>query len=319
LAALHVERKGHEKKVFRIKDTAFFKKPLEVKLNQLGLSDEVFGFSAEMEAPANRKGTKADFHVYIPESVEKVKAAFYISRHGMGDITKPVLKKFAEEENLALIGMFGDPVQRGVDDVANLDVYIEKLAEMSGHPELVDAPIMTFGHSNGTGFAASYPRDRPERVIAWVGFHPGFNNYISFENTDQVPAMIMCGEKDKYLLNARQDQEVAKLRKSRNAAMNIMMEGGVGHGPADADTTWTFITEFLKAAMRTRLNEDGTLKPVEIENGWLGGQYELEKGGRQELEISPYAIYSGDPSSASWLPDEEFAQAWQKFGKQPAK
>ena len=264
------------------------------------------------------KGTDASFYVFVPESVKTIKAAFYLSMHGMGNIKLPILQKFAEQENLALVGMNGDPIKRGITDVALIEEHIKKLAEVSGHPELATAPIMTFGHSNGTGFAASFPRDLPQRTIAWIAFHPGFSGYLKFENTDQVPAMVMCGSIDKYFLKARQNETVAGLRKERNAAMNVMMEGGVGHGTADADSTWQFVIDFLQAAMRTRLNDDGSLKPVEIDNGWLGATYDLEKGGRQQLEIAPYAKFKGDKSTANWLPDEEFAKKWQAYGaKQP--
>ena len=316
IAALIVEREGHLTEKRSIKSMKFFQtgKPLKVKLKPKPVDPSLTGFTVEMKAPKGRRGTKAQFHVYIPESVEKVRAAFYISRHGMGDITKPVLRKFAEEAQLALVGMFGDPVQRGVDDVAILDEHLQRLAELSGHPELPHVPIMTFGHSNGTGFAASWPRDRPEQVIAWVAFHPGFNGYLQYPNTDAVPAMVMCGTSDKYLRNSRQDKVVAKLRKERNAAMNVMMEGGVGHAPADQVATWEFITEFLKAAMRVRLAEDGSLKPVDIKSGWLGASYDFEAGGRQSLQVAPYAQFSGETSTASWLPDARFAKIWQAYG-----
>ncbi|WPJ96242.1 hypothetical protein SH580_00815 [Coraliomargarita algicola] len=317
LARLIVEREGHVTKKIPIKSMDYFtaEKPIEIKLEPLPVDSSLLGFSVEMESPEGRKGTEAQFHVYIPESIEKVRAAFYISRHGMGDLTKSVLRAFAEEEGVALVGMYGDPVQRGVDDVAILDQHLQRLAELSGHPELPHVPIMTFGHSNGTGFAASWPRDRPEQVIAWVAFHPGFSNYLQYPNTETVPAMVMCGTADKYLLRSRQDEVVAKMRQTRDAAMCVMMEGGVGHGPADADATWEFITEYLKAAMRIRLAEDGTLKPVDIEAGWLGAVYDFEAGGRQALDVAPYTKFKGDRSTANWLPDGAFAEAWQSYGK----
>lgn len=321
IASLKVEREEHVTTTVPIKSVNFFTaaKPLVVKLKPNPVDSNVVGFTTEMKVPTKKMGTTADFHVYIPESVEKVRAAFYISRHGMGNITKPVLKKFAEEEKVALVGMFGDPVQRGLPSVDVLDEMIERLAEMAGHPELPDVPIMTFGHSNGTGFSASWPRDRAHRVIAWVAFHPGFSNYLQFPNTEQVPSMVMCGTVDKYLLRSRQDEVVVQMRKTRNAAMCAMMEGGVGHGPADQDTTWEFIIEFMKSAMRTRLADDGTLIPVSIENGWLGEIYNFDKGGRQLLEVAPFAEFSGDKSTANWFPDSEFAKAWQNYGKNNAK
>lgn len=326
IATLVVERSGHITKKIPIKSMQFFNAsmPVEVKLSPQPVDSRLTGFTVQMD-PKNSiigrsTGTDASFYVYIPESVKKVKAAFYLSMHGIGNIKTPILQKFAEEEQLALVGMNGDPIKRGITSVALIEEHIEKLAELSGHPELADAPIMTFGHSNGTGFAASFPRDWPERTIAWIAFHPGFNGYIQFPNTDQVPAMVMCGSIDKYFLNARQDKVVATMRKDRNAPMSVMVEGGVGHGPADAVSTWAFIIEFLKASMRVRLNADGTLKPVEIEQGWLGASYDLEQGGRQLLEVAPYAEFNGDQSIANWLPDAEFAKIWQAYGAtQPVK
>lgn len=321
LATLKVERHGHITKKVKITSMDYFSQqpPVEIKLKPEPVDSSLTGFTVEMD-PKNSiigrsTGTDASFYVFIPESVEKVKAAFYLSMHGIGNIKLPILQKFAEEENLALVGMNGDPIKRGISDVNLIEEHINKLAEISGHPELATAPIMTFGHSNGTGFAASFPRDWPERTIAWIAFHPGFNGYIQFPNTEKVPSMVMCGTIDKYLLNARQDKIAATMRKERNAAMNVMMEGGVGHGTADADATWQLVIDFLKASMRTRLNEDGSLKPVEIEKGWLGAIYDLDKGGRQLLEVAPYAEFKGDKSTANWLPDEEFAKQWQAYGK----
>ena len=317
IAAMVVKREGHLDKKVPIKTMAFFRaaKPIVVKLTPNPVDSSLVGFTAEMKAPKGRKGTTAQFHVYIPESVKRVRAAFYISRHGMGDIKRPALQRFAEEEEVALVGVMGDPVQRGVANVSVLDEHLTRLAEMAGHPELTNVPIMTFGHSNGTGFSASWPRDRPDQVIAWVAFHPGFSGYLQYPNTERVPSMVMCGTADKYLKNARQDRVAAKMRETRNAAMCVMMEGGVGHGPADQASTWEFITEFLKSAMRTRLAEDGTLKPVSIESGWLGATYDFDEGGRQLLDVAPYAEFTGDKSTANWFPDGEFAEAWQAYGQ----
>ncbi|WDE95311.1 hypothetical protein PQO03_06205 [Lentisphaera profundi] len=323
IASLKIERAGHVAQSIRIRSMSFFAKPLEVKLSPEAVDSSLLGFRTDMD-PTNsiigkRTGREADFYIYIPESVKKIRAALYISMHGMGDISKPILKQFAEDEQLALVGMNGDPIKRGINNVELINEHIEKLAELSGHPELTTAPIMTFGHSNGTGFAASFPRDWHQRTIAWVAFHPGYSGYLQFPNTEKVPSMVMCGTIDKYLLNARQDETVAQMRKEKNAAMNVMMEGGVGHGPADQDATWIFIRDFLKAAMDFRLNEDGTLKPVVIEQGWLGARYDLEKGGRQDLIIAPYADFKGDKSTANWFPSESFAKAWQTYGKREVK
>ncbi|CAA6676334.1 MULTISPECIES: hypothetical protein [unclassified Lentimonas] len=320
LATLTFEKEGHVDEKIRIRSTDFFikGKPLVVKLKSEPMQEGMVGFTAQMvsvNAVGKETSGEAEFHVYIPESVEKVRAAFYLSRHGMGDITPPILQKFAEEEKVALIGMYGNPVQRGLSDVSLTDEHVKKLAELSGHPELVDAPILTFGHSNGTGFAACWPAQRPEKAIGWISFHPGFTQYLEFPNTETVPAMVMLGTVDEYFLRSRQDETVKAMRKTRDAAMCTMMEAGVGHGPVDPDIVWDFVVEFCKAAMRVRLGEDGELKPIKIEDGWLGATYDVDAGGRQLLEIAPYAEFKGDQSTANWLMDEEFAKVWQAYAR----
>lgn len=320
LAALIFQKQGHLDYRIRIRSTDFFSKgkPLVVKLKPDPMEEGVVGFTTQM-VTVNGLGKdasgEAEFHVYIPESVEKVRAAFYLSRHGMGNITHPVLQKFAEEEQVALVGMYGDPIQRGLHDVSLTDEHVKKLADLSGHPELVDAPILTFGHSNGTGFAACWPAQRTEQSLGWISFHPGFNAYLQFPNTEKVPAMVMLGTVDKYFVNGRQDETVKELRRTRDGAICTMMESGVGHGPVDSDIVWEFVVEFCKATLRVRLADDGELKPIQIEDGWLGAPYDLEAGGRQLLEIAPYVDFKGDKSTANWLMDEEFAKAWQTYAR----
>jgi hypothetical protein len=290
------------------------------------ISGEVIGFAAHMggEQADSSDETTAWFYAYIPGEVDSVRAAFYVSHHGIGDITREDMQQFAAGEKIALLGFFGTPVQRGFDPVSIVDEYIDSLATLTGHPELPDVPIMTFGHSNGTGFAVCWPRDRPGQCIAWVSYHPGFNHYLLYENTERIPSMVMVGTADGYFnpeydptggrRGSRQDTTVYSLRQNHNAPVNIMVEGGVAHHPKDHEATWGFIFEYLRAAMRIRLAEDGTLKNINIESGWLGSHYELDAGGRQMLDIASYADYTGDKSRANWLPDREFAQLWQCYG-----
>ncbi|MGJ8676596.1 MAG: LamG domain-containing protein [Akkermansiaceae bacterium] len=282
------------------------------------------------------EGLTARFQLYIPESVTEVKAAFYISQHGRGNITDPVLRQFAAEENVALLGFFGAAVQRGVGwnnnfPIESMDPFIQNLATLSGYPELPDVPIMTFGHSNGTGLATCWPRYRPEQVLCWTSFHPGFSEYLQFENLEFIPSMTFLGTVDSFFENARQDLIMQNMRSTRNAAVCVMAEGYTGHGMANPTETWSFIVEFCKAAMRNRLNDDGSLSPVDIESGWLGDTYEVSivnpetlEGGRQELDIAPYAEYEpngkgadADLSIANWFIDQEFAEQWQLYGMLP--
>lgn len=256
---------------------------------------------------------RVEFHAYVPPDVETVKAAFLISRHGMGTLDHPVLRDFAKRRNVALVGILGAPMQRGFLPVSLIDDHLQRLGEMVGHPELATVPWFTFGHSNGTGFAGILAAERPERTIGWISYHSGGSWHLQFPGIEKVPGLVMHGHLDDWLKHG-QERTVKRLRSERQAPVAMMLEGNVGHGPANPDATWTFIVQFCEAVMRHRLQPDGSLKPVDIESGWLGGIYDREVAGQQLLPIAPYKEYEGDKSIANWLIDEAFARQWQTYG-----
>ncbi len=254
------------------------------------------------------------FQAYVPKHAKKLKAVFLLTRHGIGSIDQPRLRAFADKDNVALVAVKGNPIQRGFYPVNILDEYFQRLGRMLSRPELATLPVITFGHSNGTGFAGIFPSQRPDRVIAWISYHSGAAFHLQFPGMEKVPGLVMHGLADPFFGNG-QEQTVQALRQGRNAAIAMVLEPNVGHFPVDKDqnATWDFVVSFCEAAFRIRLNDDGTLKPVVIEDGWLGGNYDRAKGGQQELAIAPYHEFRGDRSKANWLPDELFAKTWQLY------
>jgi hypothetical protein len=347
---LEIDKEGYQGRTVEIKDLGYFSRPAEEKLEPVAVGADNVGFSVRMpiapsihnlpgsmgiedkgqpisaesfekvltnkEARAAFSGPteRVWFHACVPKGAKKLKAAFLISRHGMGTIDHPVLRRFADENDIALVGILGAPVQRGLCPVSLLDEHIEKLAKMTNHPELATVPVFTFGHSNGTGFATVYASRRPGRVIAWISYHSGWSWQLQFPNLEKTPGLVMHGQKDQWLDHG-QEQIVKHLRGARDAPVTMMLEGNVGHGPVNPAATWEFIVEFCKAAMRVRLGEGGQLRPVVIEQGWLGENYDRVKGGQQDLAIAPYDKYAGDRSIANWLPDKQFAEVWRLYGK----
>jgi pimeloyl-ACP methyl ester carboxylesterase len=331
-----------------IRDLALFSQPLHVKLLPCPVTEDRAEFTRRMDldhllpsispnkefsliAPekwqnffasmdAGKKGggrtEQVVFQAYIPKGVQKLKAAFLLTRHGIGNINHPRLRDFANRNGVALVSVLGNPVQRGFYPVSLIDGDIARLGQMLKHPELGQLPVIAFGHSNGTGFSGIFASQRPDRVIAWISYHSGEAWHLQFPGVEKVPGLAFHGLIDPLLKNG-QEATVKHLRQERNAPIAFMLEGNVAHGPVDdgQNATWDFIAAFAEAAMRIRLNEDGALRPVNIEQGWLGANYDVSKGGQQELAIAPYAEFKGDRSIANWLPDKTFAEVWQLYGK----
>lgn len=252
------------------------------------------------------------FRIRFPEKDKKVKGIFLMSEHGIG---KYLLEsrntwKFADKNSLALIGVIGNPIQRGIYPNSFLDDLIAKIGKKLKHPELATVPVLTFGHSNGTGFSALYAAMSPERTMGWISYHSGGRWHLEFSGVEKSPGLVMHGMKDIFFKG--QEKTVDMLRSERNAAVCMTMEPYVSHWPADRNATYDFIYAFCESCMRTRMNKNG-LNKVEIKSGWLGSRYVPSKGGVQKPEIAPYTAFKGDKNTANWLPDEEFAKAWQTY------
>ena len=351
-AAIDFDKEGYLGQTIDISDLAFFKKSVAVKLQPNPITEERAEFTRRISLdhtfPVNSPElqkfsttspsltaddwerffstmdhrTKSDitervtFQAYIPKNATQLKAMFLFTRHGIGSVDHPKLRDFADRNGIALVGLGGNPVQRGFYPVSVIDDDIKNLGQLLHHPELSTVPIISFGHSNGTGFSGIFASQRPDRVIAWISYHSGVAFHLQFPGVEKVPGLALHGSIDPFLKNG-QEQTLKNLRKNRNAAVALMMEGNVAHSPVEKDqnATWDFIVQFCEAAMRIRLNADGTLRPVVIEQGWLGANYDQSQGGRQDLAIAPYAEFQGDRSIANWLPDKTFAEIWQLYGK----
>jgi hypothetical protein len=346
---VEIDKDAYLGQAFEVRDLSFFDKPLVAKLKLNPLTEDWAEFSRRMSVNyilphgtprppkdfslisddewkktlASIEGMGQEgpteqvfFQAYVPKKAAGLKAVFLISRHGMGTIDHPKLREFADCSGVALVSVLGNSVQRGCYPVSAIDEDIDRLGQLLHHPELSKLPFFTFGHSNGTGFSALFASQRPDRAIAWISYHSGASFHLQFPGVEKVPGLAMHGQIDPFSHNG-QEQTIKNLRKERNAPIALMMEGNVAHGPVDRDknATWAFIIQFCEAAMRIRLNPDGTLRPVVIEQGWLGANYDRSQGGQQELAIAPYVEFKGDRSIANWLPDRQFAEVWQRYGK----
>jgi hypothetical protein len=55
------------------------------------------------------------------------------------------------------------------------------------------------------------------------------------------------------------------------------------------------------------------LRPLTLESGHLGQNWQTKPGGYQKLPTAPFADFPGDKSTASWLLNADYAKDWQQF------
>jgi hypothetical protein len=257
--------------------------------------------------------------LYVPATVNRLSSVFLISEHGMGGgmMEHPLFREFADRHAMALVGVIGDPIQRGIFPAETLDALLTDVGTKAKHPELGQVPAFTFGHSNGTGFSDLYASLRPERTLGWVSYHCGGSWQLQFPDLERSPGLVMHGQKDQLFTD--EDSVVRSLRHDRNAAVSLLVEGEASHWPVDRVRVYELVLAFCEACIRVRAPQGftggGMLVPVRISEGWLAGGYDRKAGGLQAPPVASYDAYTGDRSTANWLPDETFARQWLRFSE----
>jgi len=267
------------------------------------------------------------FDLWLPDGVATVKGIVVMSGHGSGEnlYRRPDLRALAKELHIGLFKFVGNPMQRGFWPQTLLFDHLKTMGEASGHPELEHAPLFLYGHSNGTGFSAVFPAYQPHRVWAWVSMRPGITFQVYQPAAAPVPGLVIFGEDDPFLARPSKEENLAvvpTLRKNHGALWNIAVEPKTGHGPGEK--TWPLVFSFLRHTFTARVPADADadadakngpvkLRPLTLESGHLGQNWQTKPGGYQKLLTAPFADFTGDKSTASWLLNADYAKDWQQF------
>jgi Carbohydrate esterase, sialic acid-specific acetylesterase len=285
------------------------------------ISDEAWAAAVKEKGAGSSEEVR--FDLWLPEGIAVVKGMVVMSGHGSGEslFYRADLRALATELGLGLFKFTGNPLQRGFWPQSLLFDRLRKFGESSGHPEVGHAPLFLYGHSNGTGFSAVFPSYEPGRVWGWVSMRPGITFQVYQPGAAQVPGLVIFGEDDSFLARPSREENLAvipALRKKHGALWNFVVEPKSGHGPGEK--TWPLVYSFLRHTFAARVPGDADLRkgPVNLtvptlESGHLGQNWDAAKGGYQNLMIAPYAGFSGDKTTASWLVNAGYAADWQAF------
>jgi hypothetical protein len=269
------------------------------------------------------KQEDVSFSLWLPGDVDYVRGVIAITGHGAGTplYKHAELRKLARELKLALFMFNGNPMQRGFWPSSLLYDKLKALGARAKHPELEHAPLFLFGHSNGTGFSAVFTSMEAPRVWGWISMRPGTTMMVDQPSAAQVPGMIMFGEDDPFFAQKSKQQNMAiveRMRKDHNVLWHYAVEPKTAHGPGEK--SWTLVFSFLRHSFAARVpaDADPRLGPVKLnaltaERGYLGKNWNAEAGGYQKLPIAPFAEFTNDKSTASWLLNAEYAADWQQF------
>jgi pimeloyl-ACP methyl ester carboxylesterase len=274
------------------------------------LEDNIFEF--RMEPGPEDLFARAEFRIWIPEGVEKLRGII-LHQHGCGrnGMLMPWdhhWRALAVKWDCALMGThfrqadscesWDNPLNgsdRAFHDALN------NLAEQSGHPELGSIPWALWGHSGGAFWVSRMLQLHPERIVAVVARSGGY--HVRNPESFRVPVLFNYGKGERPRLNGLTYYPSGR---KKNAPWLIAPDPVTGH---ECGNSRLLAIPFFDICFGLRLpaGEKEPLRIIDMEDSWLG-----DPG---SFEITELTEFQGYPMSMVWLPDENFARSWQEYVK----
>lgn len=181
------------------------------------------------------------------------------------------------------------------------------LADRSQHPELAEAPWVSWGMSAGGQVSYEMAAWRPERTIAFVLNKGGiYYTAMASQAARRVPGFFFVGETD---LAFRTDiiRGIFSVNRRAGALWALIEEPGVGHAVnRSRDLGIMFFDDVipLRVPAAAAANGRTELRAIDPASGYYGAldQWTFEPVAETEAPRVPMA----------WLPTERTAVAWQK-------
>jgi pimeloyl-ACP methyl ester carboxylesterase len=305
---------------------------------------------------------EARSRVWISDQTSRVRGILVLLRgtdsDARGQVSKEDWQQLARLEGLALLGCYfrgdGEPYEDASQGSGEaLLRMVDHFAEVTGHQELKDAPLLFIGHSAGAMFAYNFACWRPEKTAAFVSVKTGPIAPTENGRASRVPGLFILGEHDLPGRN-RSALDAFGARNSNGSRWALAVEPGKGHEwtPADSELIRMYLSEILAyqkgrriettdswedlRALRRSAMERRSLVAGLLSSGWMAqkplslqnvGFRPWATGGApllESLESNPGHLRSLRRPSLTdraneeardlvWLPTLRSVQAWKDF------
>lgn len=287
--------------------------------------DEVFQFSATVG--------RTTAYLWIPPDADRVRGVLIGSQTLMEDYFScdPAIRAACQAEKLAIVYC-----QPGLDAGFNaLEQVLKELGQVSGYEELAVAPLLPYGHSVRTIYAANVVYWKPERCFAAFlqkGGMPGPPADAPDASALGVPILALKGQYEEFgpgpsgVLRADETREagwqgmrdlfLAKRKMDDRYLLSLLVDPGASH------MTWLpaagpVVGEFIRKAARRRIPD----WPVDAKTPPNLNELDPKSGAltRRDLDqpdgpaAAAYGQFKGDPRQAFWHLDLELAAALDAY------
>jgi predicted esterase len=180
---------------------------------------------------------------------------------------------------------------------------LEKLAEVSKHPEIKTAPWALWGHSGGSFWVTSMTGKHPERAAVTIA-EAGATAISGIEAALKVPILHHNGRLDVVYNKDEFLKERAKNALTAYAINPDVRDNMDGHQVHDLRL---LALPWLDTCLGMRLPEKAgdKLKEMDTSGAWLGD--------RTTLAVAAAADFKGDKAQACWFPTKRLAEKWAEY------
>lgn len=266
----------------------------------------------------NADGTRL-LRLNIPDGTTEIRGILIFGNGANGDsrgnATNAELVAFAQSIGFVVLatGYWGN--FSGNNYEINLFEWsLQQYAAISGFPELVHAPWLPMGHSNGGQMSYGLNTLRPSKVIAFITSKGCcYNNLAPSEAALRTPGLLVAGENDTAV---RRDniRGLFTTNRPRGALWSWVEEENAGH---EEGASRQLILPFLAECYRLRYPRDQspvngpvTLKDLNEWDGWLVDQTTWKSG---FPSVYRYDLAPADPRTFGWVPNQKIAFLYRVF------
>jgi len=320
--------------------------------------DHIYQFFIQSEASKDRTGL--GFYLWIPPNTPKIRAVMVGINNALpiNILQSPPVRAVCRKHGIAQILFtpwakdIGDVMMKGLtfdvtdpERTAVYDAYLKRLADVSGHPELVAAPIVPLGHSAFCGFPFEAAIRRPEQCLGTIPIKAGLPDVYNFfwpggkalhPNPDlalrNVPILFVTSGSQEtvswsayphpygtYLSGYRRDHDdnPGTTYEPHNELFSSCWEMTSGHFDM-SPRNYQFVADWLDAIATARLPEKvgEPMKNLTLRDGWLMSPKISATGEllKDYPRPAPYLEYKGHRNEALWFPNEKLARTQFELG-----
>lgn len=258
-----------------------------------------------------------DTQIFIPDSGRPLRAiVVHAANYKLSDSDRWAV--LCRQMNLAHVAMNIPNVQKATNRGNKLHTALhqglKEFAEKSGRKELVHLPFAGTGHSAG-GLVTGVLLRSPERTITncvdcgWV-----MDSTKLTPEARHVPALFTMGAiPDAFKMLPAIEQHYEPARKA-GLPWGLGVQWGCAH---DFGNSAAMMVPWIATLIETRVPADAdatqgppALKPVKLEEGWLGDRATIDS---VFPAIAAWSDYAGDKAAAVWFPNRQVAYVWRSW------